>query len=500
LAVNRRWLDPFGIPRGQYSAWSPFIRGFVGGQIDASTNLTHLGAREYDPSLGRFISVDPLADITNPQQLNAYSYASNNPVTASDPSGMMEKIESTYGGNSAPNRNNPPPPEEPDPPKKTSFLDRYQSFRNRNHKAVGDAERWLGRGAVGKARDFSVYVTEHGDRWASDFVVDQVKDYGHEFMANCAGPRTYNAAGCELTVASAAAWFIPGLGPEAGVATKTTISILERLAAKRAAEEAAEALAARLTAREAAEKAAETAARICRNGNSFLPGTSVLMADGTSRPIEKIKLGDEVLATDPVTGVTSSQAVVATIIGQGEKNLVSLTVAAKNASGLTQVATLTATDGHLLYRLGSDWGVEAKDLGAGDKLRVAGTRSAYITTSRHYAALVRVYNLTVSGPHTYYVMAGSVPVLVHNEGGDDPDLGGLKKLSDSQAKKMLGDVHEFKQDVVGRGAKISSYDVYIEKSTGNLYLMDKSGRSVIPTYENKGGTWHPGVSGGPHGC
>jgi hypothetical protein len=85
------------------------------------------------------------------------------------------------------------------------------------------------------------------------------------------------------------------------------------------------------------------------------------------------------------------------------------------------------------------------------------------------------------------------PVLVHNEGGDDPSLGDMKKLSDSQAKRIVGDVHEFKQDVVGRGAKISSYDVYIEKSTGNLYLMDKSGRNPIPTYVNKGGTWHPGA-------
>lgn len=38
-----------------------------------------------------------------------------------------------------------------------------------------------------------------------------------------------------------------------------------------------------------------------------------------------------------------------------------------------------------------------------------------------------------------------------------PPFGDMKKLSDSQAKRLVGDVHEFKQDVVGRGAKISSY-------------------------------------------
>nr|WP_260463723.1 RHS repeat-associated core domain-containing protein [Streptomyces sp. TRM72054] len=51
--------------------------------------MIHLGAREYDPTLGRFISVDPLIDIDDPQQMNAYAYANNRPVTASDPDGLM---------------------------------------------------------------------------------------------------------------------------------------------------------------------------------------------------------------------------------------------------------------------------------------------------------------------------------------------------------------------------------------------------------------------------
>ncbi|WP_354264050.1 RHS repeat-associated core domain-containing protein [Paractinoplanes tereljensis] len=38
----------------------------VGGRSD-STGLTHLGAREYDPELGRFISHDPVLDTGAPQ-------------------------------------------------------------------------------------------------------------------------------------------------------------------------------------------------------------------------------------------------------------------------------------------------------------------------------------------------------------------------------------------------------------------------------------------------
>ncbi|CAM3462205.1 hypothetical protein ISCU110981_03870 [Isoptericola cucumis] len=56
--------------------------------MDAS-GLVAVGARYYDPGIGRFISVDPVMDLTDPQQWNAYSYANNNPLTWSDPSGMI---------------------------------------------------------------------------------------------------------------------------------------------------------------------------------------------------------------------------------------------------------------------------------------------------------------------------------------------------------------------------------------------------------------------------
>lgn len=54
--------------------------------------------------------------------------------------------------------------------------------------------------------------------------------------------------------------------------------------------------------------------------NSFVPGTLVVMADGSRKPIEDVKTGDVVLVTDPVTGKTTTKPVVATIIGQGTKH------------------------------------------------------------------------------------------------------------------------------------------------------------------------------------
>ncbi|MFJ3249073.1 RHS repeat-associated core domain-containing protein [Streptomyces sp. NPDC086782] len=85
--TQRRSL-PFGGTRGTDPGSWPGTKGFVGGTNDTkATGLTHLGAREYDPTTGRFISVDPLMDAGDPQTLNAYAYANNSPVTYSDPDG-----------------------------------------------------------------------------------------------------------------------------------------------------------------------------------------------------------------------------------------------------------------------------------------------------------------------------------------------------------------------------------------------------------------------------
>ena len=95
-SVQIRRQTPYGDLRTAAGAW-PNDRGFVGGTGD-NTGLTHLGAREYDPSAGRFVSADPLMDLMNPQQLNGYSYSSNNPTTYSDPTGEMLDGGGSGGG------------------------------------------------------------------------------------------------------------------------------------------------------------------------------------------------------------------------------------------------------------------------------------------------------------------------------------------------------------------------------------------------------------------
>ncbi|MET9221784.1 RHS repeat-associated core domain-containing protein [Streptomyces sp. NPDC003300] len=101
FAITRRKELPFGQIRAT-SGTFPGTQGFVGGTTDP-TGLTHLGAREYDPVLGRFISVDPVIDTGDPAQMNAYSYAHNNPVTLSDPDGTRP-LGPTDGGTTTDNQ------------------------------------------------------------------------------------------------------------------------------------------------------------------------------------------------------------------------------------------------------------------------------------------------------------------------------------------------------------------------------------------------------------
>ncbi|MFL6140680.1 MAG: RHS repeat-associated core domain-containing protein [Labedaea sp.] len=95
--ITQRRQTPYGTIRGTTGSWpSTMDKGFVGGTND-NTGLTHLGAREYDPLTGRFLSVDPVIDPNDPQQLQGYSYANGAPITMSDPDGRLPNWMSKVG-------------------------------------------------------------------------------------------------------------------------------------------------------------------------------------------------------------------------------------------------------------------------------------------------------------------------------------------------------------------------------------------------------------------
>ncbi|MGW3355947.1 RICIN domain-containing protein [Streptomyces bungoensis] len=140
--------------------------------------------------------------------------------------------------------------------------------------------------------------------------------------------------------------------------------------------------------------------------NSFPGTTAVLMADGSRKAIRDVRTGDRLLATDP-----------GTLLSQGEpvtRAFHHTTVDLLDVT-LDDGGRLTSTPGHRFFVIGRGWTL-ASDLRVGDALRtpdgtlrtVAGIRVGDGARPR------TVYDLTVSGLHTFYAMAGDTPVLVHN--------------------------------------------------------------------------------------
>ncbi len=61
---------------------------FTGQELDSQTGLYYFGARYYDSAQGRFLSPDTVVQSPgNPQTLNRYAYAGNNPLAFVDPTG-----------------------------------------------------------------------------------------------------------------------------------------------------------------------------------------------------------------------------------------------------------------------------------------------------------------------------------------------------------------------------------------------------------------------------
>lgn len=75
----------FGEVTGTGLDWMPF--GFAGGIYDSDTGLVRFGARDYAPSVGRWVSKDPI--LFKGLSTNLYAYVFSDPLNDRDPSGLV---------------------------------------------------------------------------------------------------------------------------------------------------------------------------------------------------------------------------------------------------------------------------------------------------------------------------------------------------------------------------------------------------------------------------
>ncbi|GAA2774503.1 polymorphic toxin-type HINT domain-containing protein [Streptomyces showdoensis] len=459
LAVARRPSDPFGNARGTQpgaGAWAG-SRGFVGGTLE-DTGFTTLGARQYDPATGRFLSVDPIFSDGDPQSWNSYAYADNNPVDQSDSSGTCipaddgsgrcmsaaawqryyEKEDSGSGGTGGGS------------PTDTGTTPSTQQAKNDNtakQAAAAEAlrQKQAADEALAKAKQereelMSKIVDVVGDligfndardcftkgdvmgciNTALNFVpwskvFKAVKVGIRAFKLWKEGEKAYDAfRGAQKIAREAEGALVTArkTADEAAAAEDAAVAAEKQAAEKQAAEEAAKA---EPDAAPAAIENAEAGASCPIGGapHSFPAGTRVQLADGTTKSIEEVKEGDQVLATDPQTGKTRTQTVERLITTPDDKEFTDLTLTSADGKS----SSLTTTWHHPFWDATARRWTEASTLTSGHELRAPDGTPITITHVRNYHHTVVTYDLTVDSLHTYYVLAGEISVLVHNCGG-----------------------------------------------------------------------------------
>ncbi|MEV7618458.1 polymorphic toxin-type HINT domain-containing protein [Streptomyces sp. NPDC089799] len=146
--------------------------------------------------------------------------------------------------------------------------------------------------------------------------------------------------------------------------------------------------------------------------NSFPTGTSVQMADGTTKEIQDVRVGDTVMATDPQTGKTRPKKVLATITTPDDKEFTDLALS-DDAAPRGPPSKLTSTRRHPHRNETRKQWVDAGDFSPGGQLIQPDGRTPTVQSVLNYPAAVTTHNLTVDDFHTYYVLAAA-PLLVHN--------------------------------------------------------------------------------------
>ncbi|WP_112270647.1 RHS repeat-associated core domain-containing protein [Lentzea terrae] len=420
LAVASRRQTPFGESRGSAASWSS--RGFVGGTREES-GLTRVGARLYDSSAGRFLSADPIIDNNDPQQLNGYAYSNNSPVTFSDPSGLyleggvgsdghsygIDKGRSIIVGN--------------DHAGDQTYAAAYPGAAKKRSVAHGAynakrqaTEQGLREAGISQVEYEEALKNAHKTKW------DVIKEVAWELLKDISG---WNDIVDCFTKGDiwACGGLVMNLVPvgkigkvlEAGYKAVKAVTSMAKVISK------AQALLRRVEKITAAAQAIAVEAIRKVGGkadggscvlHSFVAGTLVLMADGSSKPIEQIQVEDQVKATDPKTGETSDRRVVGTIVHTDEGDMTRVSVAG---------GTIDATSWHPVWVEERGDFAKIGTIKPGEHLRSADGSLVVVTAVDHYAQVQPVYDLTIDEVHTYHVVVADKSILVHNcgEGSDD---------------------------------------------------------------------------------
>lgn len=419
-AQNPTWrqFTPYGDTRGASVNWID-NRGFLDAPSDANTGLVQVGARQYDPTTGRFISLDPLFEATDDQLLNGYSYTRDNPVNQSDPTGLRP-LGPTDGGVSSDNA-------------WASARGMTVSYSSNGTKSKAKWTQTVKKDKVSKV-EHSLYQANPAHYMIDDKYAKALQAYEKKvYQAQLAADRKAQAAAAAAAAkkkkkstigriwggishaatstvkfayhASGAADVVgcarnPSWG---GCATAAGMVVLTGLTGG----EDEVGLLAMNGLKDGAEDAGADALKYAC---SFAPATPVLLANGKTEAIGDLQPGDKVESADPATGKDKGGRTVEHVWINHDDDLLDLTV--NDGNGHT--STVHTTANHPFWNATTHTWVRADHLTPHTRLASTGSHHPYVTAVTPTPGTANRWNLTVQQLHTYYVLAGGIPVLVHN--------------------------------------------------------------------------------------
>ncbi|WP_406492002.1 polymorphic toxin-type HINT domain-containing protein [Streptomyces sp. NBC_01604] len=363
---------------------------FNGKRYDTTSGTYDMGFRTYDPGLNRFLTRDmyggALADMglsTDPFTGNRYAFAGGNPISFIEIDGHLFGMSWSDIGHIA-----------LDVVGLIPVVGEAADLANCGWYAA-EGEYVDAALSCASAIPFAGYgataakAAKYGDEALE--ALDTASDVGRNVPSGAATPPTGGAN-----------------PPSAGAADAPPTG-----GANPPAADPAPAPAAPAPAAPKVPEAPPASGAACKLGNSFVPGTKVLMADGTTKAIEDVESGDKVTASDVETDDAQTRTVTETVKGEGTRHLVTVTVDTDGREG-AKTSKLTATDGHPFWLPDVGRWVKAGELEPGQWLSTGSGSWIRITAVAHRTAKATVHNFSVAGLHTYEVLAGTTPVLVHN--------------------------------------------------------------------------------------
>ncbi|MCP3820578.1 DNRLRE domain-containing protein [Streptomyces sp. A3M-1-3] len=214
--------------------------------------------------------------------------------------------------------------------------------------------------------------------------------------------------------------------------------------------------------------------------HSFTGVTPVLLANATAKPISEVKVGDYVLTAEPGKKKQEKHRVKAVIVTKTDREYVDVVVATKAGP-----KTIQTTKHHQFYEASGNSWTKAGDLKRGQQLQNGSGSQTAIVEVKSYEAQRVTYDLSIEGLHTYYVLAGPTPVLVHNSNcssnakilGENLEASGVTRPAETAAHHIVASTSP---KAAAARQQLAKFGIDINDA-GNGVFLPRGSASVNPS-------------------